>query len=113
MSVKDFIDQEYMCLDDDYLDAVTRSVPMTIRLREDYSLMLQGIADVFKKTRSALAADFLRISVDEAFYLMSPEHRRMLADKVDIAYQGCKGHWNNQVLALDLKESQANEDQAA
>ena len=23
MSVKDFIDQEYMCLDDDYLDAVT------------------------------------------------------------------------------------------
>ena len=54
MSVKDFIDQEYMCLDDDYLDAVTRSVPMTIRLREDYSLMLQGIGGCFQENPFSL-----------------------------------------------------------
>lgn len=113
MAIKDFIENEYNCLDENYLDTVTLSVPVTIRLREDYSLMLQEMANLFKKTRSSIAADFLRISVDEAFTHLSLEDRRKLANNVDYSFQGSKGYWNSQVNALEVLESTIKQEQAA
>lgn len=107
MRIKSLIDHEYekLSMTEELQDTIAGLVPVTFRLRQDYLTILQGIADLFKFSRASMGSRMLETALDEAFMALAPEDRRALADKADMEYQNRKGHWNNQVLAIEAKEA--------
>lgn len=115
MSIKSLIDHEYekLTMTEELKDAMAGVVPVTFRLREDYLTVLQGIADLFKYSRASMGSRMLETAIFEAFSALAPEDRRALADKADLEYQNCKGHWNNQVEAIEAREARLSSEEVA
>jgi hypothetical protein len=106
MSVKSMIDHEYelLSMTESELDQLTMTAPMTVRILERDIHMLQALAGIFGKSRSAFGAQLLEQSIAEAFSYLPAEDRLKAAEVADSAFQGSKGHWSNQAEAIELRD---------
>lgn len=115
MSVKSLINFEYeaLAMTEDQVNDFSSTSPVTVRLLQQDVHMLQALADLFGKSRSAFGADLLEQSILEAFSYLSPEDREKVAEKADKALQGSNGHWSNQAHAQNQKAAHMGSQEAA